>query len=190
MNRQRPEAFIFMKVGNHAGETFEQILERKRRELSEAGRIFWGYGGFTCHPIHHVQPFCRIHLSKVNGIYLFMESIDSRAKPELAQATEFSEDGIGWQPLPEGVTVKGSRYALVLDEIRAGDLDLRLNEYIVGVGKSRGKPAPDYLRGHIDKGCFEKSPGAEVPNAGVTRKHISYIARLKEPFAVLLRGDG
>jgi len=190
MSELKPSAFIFMKVGNHAGETFEQILQRKRRELAEAGRMFWGYGGFTCHPIHHVQPFCRMHLHKVDGIYLYMESIDSRAMPEVAQATEFSEDGIEWHPIPRGITVTGSRYALVLDEIREGDLDVQMNEYVVGVGRSRGKLAPDYLRGHVDKGCFEKLPDGQVAGAGSESKHISYVARLKEPFAVLLRGDG
>jgi hypothetical protein len=37
-----PEAFIFMKVGNHASENFNAILERKNRERERAGRIFWG----------------------------------------------------------------------------------------------------------------------------------------------------
>jgi hypothetical protein len=178
-----------MKVGNHAGETFDQILERKRRELTVAGRIFWGYGGFSCHPIHHVQPFCRMHLQKENGIYLFMESIESHAVPEVAQATEFSEDGIKWQRIPQGIKVTGSRYALILDEVRPGDLDIHLHEYVVGVGRSRGRVAADYLRGHVDKGCFEKSPEDRVSSSDVAQKHISYIAKVKEPFAVLLRGE-
>ena len=99
-------------------------------------------------------------------------------------------DGIEWHPIPRGITVTGSRYALVLDEIREGDLDVQMNEYVVGVGRSRGKLAPDYLRGHVDKGCFEKLPDGQVAGAGSESKHISYVARLKEPFAVLLRGDG
>ena len=42
MDFDLPTAFIFMKVGNHAGETFESILERKRREFDRAGKIFLG----------------------------------------------------------------------------------------------------------------------------------------------------
>ena len=31
MDIEAPEAFVFMRVGNHAGETFEEILARKQR---------------------------------------------------------------------------------------------------------------------------------------------------------------
>lgn len=41
MDFDLPTAFIFMQVGNHAGETFETIMERKRREFDRAGKIFW-----------------------------------------------------------------------------------------------------------------------------------------------------
>ena len=50
------DTIVFMKVGRHAGETFEEILERKQREYERAGRIFWGYGGGTMHPTQKVQP--------------------------------------------------------------------------------------------------------------------------------------
>src|SRR5438477_290714 len=55
-----PDRFLFMKVGNHANETWEQILERKRKEYDRTGRTFWGYGGTTCHPLGVVQPFARL----------------------------------------------------------------------------------------------------------------------------------
>ena len=41
MESQLPQAFIFIRVGKHAGEDFESILERKQRELEHAGKIFW-----------------------------------------------------------------------------------------------------------------------------------------------------
>ena len=37
MDFDLPTAFIFMKVGSHAGETFE--TERKQREYDRAGKI-------------------------------------------------------------------------------------------------------------------------------------------------------
>jgi len=189
MNGRLPEAFIFMKVGNHAGEDFQQILARKRRELQAAGRIFWGYGGLTCHPIHHVQPFCSLHLKKENGIYLLMEEIDSRAVPEVAEAREYSTDGIHWEPLPRGISVIGSRYALVLDEITPGDLDLNMDAYVVGIGRSAGKRASEYLRGHVDKGCFVRGDEGTPAGERALVKHMKLKARLHEPFAVLLRGE-
>ena len=184
-----PDRFLFMKVGNHAGETWEKILERKRREFDRSGRTFWGYGGNACHPISQVQPFSRLAVREQGGIYIVMEQIDSRADPDLVPAREYSQDGISWEPIPEGIEVTGSRYALVLDEIKPGDLSLELNSYEVGIGPSSGKAAEQYLQGRTDKACFtlSKAPRtAEVPAPKLVRK-ISYYAQVKEPFAVLLR---
>jgi hypothetical protein len=56
----RPGAgVLYMKVGTHAGESLEDILRRKTREIEEAGYALWGYGGNTCHPLTMVQPFAR-----------------------------------------------------------------------------------------------------------------------------------
>ena len=147
MKKHLPQAFIFMKVGNHAGETFETILERKRLELTEAGRMFWGYGGTTLHPIRHVQPFARLWVQNAGSIQMIMEPIDSRADPDVLAANEYSTDGIEWEPLPSGIVVTGSRYAIVLDEISPGQLNLDLGNFEVGIGPSRGRNAADYVKG-------------------------------------------
>src|SRR6266446_5833653 len=149
-----PSNFIFMKVGNHAGETWEEILERKQKEIENAGRSFWGYGGTSCHPLTQVQPFARSIARKQAPIYLLMEFIDSKAAPDIVQPTEFSADSVHWEPIPDGINVIGSRYALVLDEIRPGELEIPFQEFAVAVGKSRGKIASDYIAGRIDKACL------------------------------------
>src|SRR5260370_36832375 len=112
-----PDKVLLMKVGNHAGEKWEQILERKRREFEKTGRTFWGYGGNTCHPISIVQPFARLAVKEQGGILLVMEPIDSRAEPDIVPAKEYSRDGVTWRPIPTGIQVTGSTYALILDEI-------------------------------------------------------------------------
>jgi hypothetical protein len=183
-----PNKFIFMKVGNHAGETFEQILARKKAEHKKAGMIFWGYGGFTCHPLTHVQPFIRDYY-KSGPLYLLMQTIESKANPEVLPAAEYSVDGINWFPIPDGITVTGSRFALVLDEIQPGDLDFPLNRYRVAVGNSEGKRADQYLRGHVDKGCFVREEDhPRTKSAQDEIRKISYMATLKPPYAVFLKG--
>lgn len=188
MTTQVPNAFVFMKVGNHAGESWEAILERKRREIEVAGKTFWGYGGAACHPLTQVQPFARAYLRKQGDLYLLMERVDSRADPEVRPATEYSEDGIHWHPMPKGIEVKGSRYALILDEIMPQDIELDPDLFEVAVGPSRGKRASDYLRGRTDKGCLtvlERDEEGQAPQREPRR--VEYAARLQEPFAVLLR---
>lgn len=184
-----PSKFIFMKVGDHAAETWEQILERKRREYADAGMIFWGYGGGACHPINQVQPFAKLALTEMDDIILVMEYIRSNADPDIVPATEYSKDGLVWEPIPKGIKVTGSRYALVLDEIQPGDLDVRLNRYEVAVGPNFGKPAETYLQGRTDKACFVRSSTErvlETPAEKLQRKATFY-ARLKDPYAVVLR---
>lgn len=189
MSSQLPERFLFMKVGNHAGESWDQILTRKRREYEDTGMIFWGYGGNACHPISQVQPFARLSIQEQGGILLVMEPINSNADPDIVPATEYSKDGVLWEPVPKGITVTGSRYAFVLDEIKPGELEIALNRYEVGIGPSCGKAAESYIQGRTDKACLVQSKTereAKVPSEKLIRK-VGFTAELKEPFAVLLR---
>ena len=188
MASRSPQAFIFMRVGSHAGESFEAILERKKRELSEAGRIFWGYGGTTLHPLRHVQPFVKLWVQRTGSIQILMQPIESRADPDILAANEFSVDGINWEPLPSGIVVTGSRYAIVLDEIKPGQLDLDLGKFEVGIGPSRGRNANKYIRGRVDKGCLVAAQSAndEREDRGEPIS-IGFQARLLDPYAVMLR---
>jgi len=177
---------LFMKVGLHAGESFEDILERKKQEYDDAGMIFWGYGGSTCHPTRHVQPFAKMMVEEHGDIYIVMEEIDSHHDPTVILAKEYSEDGVNWKPIPKGIEVRGSRYAVVLEELEEGDLDLDLSHYKVAAGPSTGRIASEYIGGRVDKACItmaaEQSSGVE-PKI----KKIHHHAKIKQPFAVFTR---
>lgn len=187
------DAFVFMKVGSHAGETFEQILARKNAEFEKAGKIFWGYGGSACHPIQQVQPFVKSRIAQnAKGVYLLMQSVISNADPDILPAQEYSEDGLNWKPVPEGISVTGSRYALVLDEITPESFFVDTSSTIVGIGPSRGKTGDNYMKGRTDKACLigdiDKSHIVEDENHNKAVKKISFAAKLQAPYAVMLRG--
>ena len=176
---------VFMKVGIHDGEEFQQILERKHQEIETAGVSFWGYGGGTCHPSNQVQPFSRSKIEEGAEMFLIMEEIKSHHAHTGKTAREFSVDGLNWKEMPNGIVVTGSRYALVLGELQEGDLDVDISHYHVGYGPSRGKFASDYIQGRVDKACISRS---ETTSPGEdTIKHISHIAKLTDPFAVFVR---
>jgi hypothetical protein len=177
---------LFMKVGLHAGETFEQILKRKRQEYENSGMIWWGYGGGTCHPTRTVQPFASIKIEEGSKIYIVMEEIASHHPPSTLVATEYSIDGINWQDVPKGIQVRGSRYAVVLDEIKDGDLSLDLMDYQVAVGQSTGKSAAKYIGGRIDKACITWTSQRPQIEATAVKK-ISHFAEIKKPYAVFMR---
>ena len=182
------DAFIFMKVGQHAGEDFDTIIKRKIKEIDETGMSFWGYGGPTCHPTKQVQPFARKVIEKQGSIYLFMEKINSYADPDIVPATLYSVDGINYNEIPKGINVTGSRYALVLEEIVPEEIELPISAYEVGCGKSKGRPATNYIIGHVDKACLELNPERFI-DAEVDKKikKISYVAKIKNPYSVFVK---
>ena len=186
--KHAPDAFVFMKVGDHAGETFEQILARKNKEFQDAGRIFWGYGGTACHPLNQVQPFVKLLEDEMGSVSLLMEPIHSNANPLIAPATQFSSDGVHWEDIPDGISVTGSRYALVLGEIKPVEFDIDTNLFEVGAGPSTGKVATDYMRGRIDKACLISSKTVAAGESKRIRK-IGMSAELIAPYAVLVRND-
>ena len=188
MDDWKKSGLIFMKVGLHAQETIEDIIKRKQREYEEAGSIFWGYGGSTCHPLTMVQPFAKQVEAAGEEVLIVMQRMNSKhaAPPEVAK--EYSDDGVNWQPIPKGIEVRGSRYALVLDELREVESTIDLGELQVGVGPSRGKRGDKYLVNQSDKGCFMHTE-RDIPVAPEERiiKPISLVARVKSPFAVFVR---
>jgi hypothetical protein len=187
-NILKSKSILFMKVGNHANESFEQILRRKRKELDAAGKIFWGYGGSACHPLTQVRPFVRYAIEQGETPILVMQSISSNMDQGEYAAEEYSEDGVNWLPIPKGVRVTGSRYAMILGEIQPGDFMLDPREFEVGIGPSRGKRADEYLQGRTDKACLtlsERRP--HRPAEEDELKKISFFGKLVDPYAVMLR---
>lgn len=182
----KSDAFVFMKIGAHAGEDLDSIMRRKLDEIKYTGMSFWGYGGPTCHPTKQIQPFARRIVEKKGYIYLCMETIESNADPDVIPATMYSADGINYKPIPDGICVTGSRYAIVLDEILPEEFQIPIEAYEVASGRSMGKPATAYIRGHVDKACLEFNSSRLIDSTKKTKK-ISFVGRMKEPYAVFVR---
>lgn len=174
-------AVLYMKVGTHAQEELTDILVRKGKEIDEAGYSMWGYGGNTCHPTTKVQPFAR---AVDQPILLCMQPMESRHFAEPIRAEEYSVDGLHWNLIPSSINVVGSRYALCIDELTQVDETIDLAQMRVAVGNSRGLSGTEYVRGRVDKGCFEI---ADTIVGEPKPVHIGVTARLVSPYAVLLR---
>lgn len=178
-----------MKVGTHAQESLADIIARKSKEIEDTGYAMWGYGGNTCHPRTMVQPFAESFAARGAPIYLCMHEMNSRHFAEQLRATEFSVDGSTWEPVPGTINVLGSRFALVLEDLRREELILPLAKAQVAIGLSKGRLAGRYIQGHVDKACLEMldSPPPDLKPEDLREIQINLVAKLKAPYAVLLR---
>jgi hypothetical protein len=187
MDSEGPEgtpfpAILYMKVGFHVDETLVHILARKAREEREAGVLFWGYGGTLCHPTRQVQPFARGQGDLPISIVLSVTP--SRFTAVQRRASEYSTDGDLWRPLPVGVSVTGSAFALVCRSLRPASFALDLARYEVAVGPSAGRSLAAHVRHRVDKACATRVRDCADPPRPV---EIRLTAELVPPFAVLLR---
>lgn len=187
---KRGAGVLFMKVGTHAREELADIIARKTEEISRAGFAMWGYGGNTCHPASMVQPFAKSFAQRGQTIHLCMEKITSNHFADPACAAEYSVDGVTWREIPETVEVRGSRYALVIDQLHEEHFALPLDQTQVPVGPSTGRLGSRYVRGRVDKACLEvlATPG-QTNGADPREIEINLVATLKDPYAVFLRGQ-
>lgn len=181
---------LFMKVGTHAQETLADIILRKRKEISDAGHALWGYGGNTCHPRTMVQPFAEELAEKGRPIYLCMQEMVSSHFAEPLRAKRSSPDGLTWSVIPPEINVRGSRYALVIKELREEEHDLHLATTRVAIGPSRGRKGSSYVQGRTDKACLEVVDLSEPPTKQLdSLVKINLVAELVQPYAVFLRDD-
>lgn len=185
----RPGAgVLFMKIGTHAREPLADIIARKQEEIRRAGFGMWGYGGNTCHPSSMVQPFAK-KFSARGPIHLCMEEMDSSHFGE-GVAAEYSTNGVDWKEIPETIEVRGSKYALVIDQLHEDRFSLPLDQTRVPVGPSMGRLGTRYIKGRVDKACLEILEAAELTNEAEKREvEIHLVATLREPYAVFLRGQ-
>ena len=181
---------LFMKVGTHAQETLADIIERKSREIDDAGFAMWGYGGNTCHPRTMVQPFAEAKAAEGEPIILCMEAMVSKHFAEPVRATSFSPDGLTWQEIPSSINVLGSRFALMIDQLREEEHVLPLTQTRVAVGNNQGRLGSRYIQGHVDKACLDVLDEPELVNEEDQKiRQISLVARVIAPYAVFLRND-
>lgn len=182
------QGLIFMKVGVHANEDLASIIERKTKEIEDAGFALWGYGGATCYPNSMVQPFAKDFIGRGQSVYLCMQEMNSHHFADQVRADEFSADGKTWENIPAPINVLGSRYALAIKALRKEEFILPLSRTRVAVGPSIGKQGSKYIQGRADKACLEILDNVIAPlEEGEPQIQINLVAELCEPYAVFLR---
>lgn len=175
-------AVLVMRVGFHAGESLDEILQRKTAEIAEHGFTYWGYGGSSCHPLTQVQPFHRDHAPVVAFVLTVSD-------PGLTthEMSEVSADKSLWRPVsPHRVT--SSKWGLVLTSLKPVATTIDLSLFEVAIGQSKGKPLSAYLRGRCDKACaVSVAPGVTSEHQVARIEPVVALGRLGQPAAVFFR---
>lgn len=179
---------LYMKVGMHAQESLDDIVERKMKEIDRRGIATWGYGGSSCHPRTMVQPFAREYAEAKRPIHLVMEPMESKHNHEPVRATHWSEDNDNWEEIPEGIDALGSKFALIIGNLHTETFELPLDQTLVARGPNAGRAGSLYIKGQNDKACLKYAPDAPPANADRGQiKLIGLVAELVAPYAVYLK---
>ena len=121
----RLEYLVISVTGPYAGESEEDILERKRREIEACGFTFWHHQSNKAKP-DAVQTLGAKAKSKGEPLYfLLIESsskrggLDTKKSP---QAKEYAEENGHFTPIPQGIYVEIGKkpYALKLKSLTTG----------------------------------------------------------------------
>jgi len=62
---------------------------------------------------------------------------------------------MNWERIPQGIDVRGSRYALAIKNLEMQEFKLPLAATRVALGNSMGLLGSRYVAGRVDKACLE-----------------------------------
>ena len=120
------EKYIVISVmGAHAGETEDEIFQRKIGDIKKIGHTFWLIKSFRAKP-NMIQQICQKAKKENIEVYCnFIEASSSKgAAPtkEASRAKSCSSNGKNWEDLPKGLSpvtgkIDRSAYALVFNQL-------------------------------------------------------------------------
>ena len=180
---------IVSVIGPHAGEGVNEIFNRKIEDTRAIGRTFWLIKSPKAKP-GIVQPMCGI-----DPVYvLFVEpSTKGGDRPAIFahKATIFSDDGIQWDPLPDGLgPVTGkldtNAHALVFDALEIITESIELDIWHYAAFDKPEQPVKMILG--CSTVCAVKKDMKDHPGKMKSRfRRIVAVGRLVAPYCVWIR---
>lgn len=172
-------------VGSHAGETLEQIFERKQKEIEKAGFTFWLYKSHSAKP-EVVQKLARSNKKAFCYFIRASSQLGARPTKESKPATHFSVNGSVWKKIPNNILVTGSSRsasALVLKDLKLTNYTIDLWRY----SNYNNRKEPALIR--LGNSTLPITKKSSLRNTNKMKSHIRdvvAVAELKTPFCVYL----
>ena len=174
-----------------AGETEEEILERKIKDINQIGFTFWIYKSNQASP-KTVQQFCKKAKTENKKVFcIFIEpSTPNGARPTKINlsAKEFSTDNKKWGKLPKKLgpvtgAINMNVYALKFGNIEKINSSINLWDYADYLTKKSIKIS----RGNSTLCAIKKNTNREIDKMRTPIRRIIAVGRLCKPFCVWVR---
>ena len=186
------EKYIILSIiGMSAGETKEEILDRKIKDINNLGFTFWIYKSHQANP-KTVQDFCkkaRIENKKVFCIFI-EPSIPNGTRPTKINlsAKEFSVDNKKWKQLPKKFgpvtgAIDRNVYALKFNKIEKIDSCINLWNYADYLTKK----AIRTRLGNSTLCAIKKDTNREADRMKTPARRVIAVGCLHKPFCVWVR---
>jgi len=188
-NFLKQQYVVISIMGSHAGESEEEIFERKRREIKNTGKSFWLYKSYSAKP-DIVQDLCEEALKEERNtpICIFIQTSSKNGARPTIQADrmqEFSIDQKSWKKIPAGIVVTGSSrnaFIMVFNELELVGDNQYLDLWDYSLFKSPGK-AVKMILGASTACCLKKSSKKDSNKMKSNIRKIIAIGKLTYPFA-------
>ena len=180
-------------IGSHAGEEFNDILIRKKKDIQNVGKTFWVINSYKAKP-NMIQTICNSDRSQAaERLCAFLEpsSIGGSVPTKTSLvATEYSVDMSKWEKFPSGIgpvtgKITRSACALVFDDLSLCEFEaLDLWQYADFFNQDQ---PVKILQGASTIGVIAKNTSTHPNRMKSHLRQIVAVGKLSEPFAVWLR---
>jgi len=177
------ETLVFMKVGSHGDEKFQEIIRRKKREEHLSGFMLWGYAGNLLDAFD-LSLYLKTNWQRGKRIFIAMSETKSPFRNYPIRSKSFSIDKHIWYQLPKNVYTYGCDKAIICKGLEHVKIKIDLAAFSVSVGPSKGKNLSEYIKYRTDKACAEYCNYSK--NIKPSFIDINWIAEIVAPFAVYL----
>jgi hypothetical protein len=183
---------VISEIGPHAGESEEEILNRKGKEIKDIGKSFWLHKSYSAKP-NIVQNLCENALKERNiPVCIFIQaSSKNGARPTKKddKMKEFSLDQKYWEKIPLGIKVTGlskNAFIMIFKKLNIIKKEQYLNLWDYSLFESSGK-AVRMGRGASTVCCVKESSNDDPNKMKSNPRKIVAIGEFFYPFTAWVR---
>jgi len=177
---------ILSLAGEHAKESFDEIIQRKKKDIENIGYTFWLENSYKTYP-DKVQKFYGIANKERIELDCLLYMGNTQDTKHNTKAKEYSVDKRNWQKIDSKLSpitgkMSENTHALVFDKLDSKTMDLNLENYVEFDSNSPIRNYPN-----VSTFCSIKKHDNIVAKKPNNIRKIFAIGRIHKPSSVWLR---